>query len=331
MAEIRCLNSATGSRYQAINGDCVDVVAQLPSNSVGFSVYSPPFSGLYIYNDSAADLGNSANDAEFFEHYSFLLKEQFRVTMPGRLSAVHCKDLVYYSNASERGDRGLRDFPGECVRAHLEAGWTFHSRVTIWRCPVLEMTKSKPDGLLYKNFRTDAARVRVGLPEYFLVFRKWDEAMAETPQVMHDYIQWQEWAGEGKQFVGKGHRSDDRWKKEYFEALDIWQQWASPVWMDTRSTDVLNVDAARAPNDERHICPLALDLIQRAISLWSNPGDIVLSPFMGIGSEGVTALKHNRKFFGVELKESYWRQSCRYLDAQDRQDDLFIRELQAAE
>jgi len=326
--DLRCLNSKAGDKFTAIHGDCVDVLAQIPSDSVGFSVYSPPFSGLYIYNDSIADMGNSANDAEFFEQYAFMLKEKFRVTMPGRLSAVHCKDLVYYSNASERGDRGLRDFPGECVRAHLAAGWTFHSRVTIWRCPVREMTKSKPDGLLYKNFRMDAARLRQGLPEYFVVFRKWADGLDEQAAVMHDYMQWKQWAGEGAQFVRKNHQPDDRWAKEYFEALDIWQQWASPVWMDTRTTDVLNVDSARSPNDERHICPLALDLIERAISLWSNPGDVVLSPFMGIGSEGVVALNLGRKFLGIELKESYWRQACRYLDAEDRQCGLFS---QAAE
>jgi DNA modification methylase len=326
--DLRCLNSQSGNAFIAVNGDCVDAVAQLPDDSVGFSVYSPPFSGLYIYNDSVADMGNSANDAEFFEQYAFLLREKLRVTMPGRLSAVHCKDLVYYSNASERGDRGLRDFPGECVRAHLEAGWTFHSRVTIWRCPVREMTKSKPDGLLYKNFRTDAARLRQGLPEYLLVFRKWSEGMDDQPAVMHDYMQWKQWAGEGAQFVRKNHRPDDRWAKEYFEALDIWQQWASPVWMDTRTTDVLNVQGARSAEDERHICPLALDIIERAVSLWSNAGDTVLSPFMGIGSEGVVSLKLGRKFFGVELKESYWRQACKNLDAEDRQGALFA---QAAE
>jgi len=321
--DLRCLNSQSGNSFIAVNGDCVDVLAQVPDDSIGFSVYSPPFSGLYIYNDSVADMGNSANDAEFFAQYAFLLREKFRITMPGRLSAVHCKDLVYYSNASERGDRGLRDFPGECVRAHLDAGWTFHSRVTIWRCPVREMTKSKPDGLLYKNFRTDAARLRQGLPEYLLVFRKWAEGLDDQPAIMHDYMQWKQWAGEGAQFVRKNHKADDRWAKEYFEALDIWQQWASPVWMDTQMTDVLNAAAARSPDDERHICPLALDIIERAISLWSNPGDTVLSPFMGIGSEGVVSLKRGRKFLGVELKESYWRQACKYLDAEDRQGFLF--------
>lgn len=306
MDQIRCLNENAGRNYAAYQADCVDLVSQLPDSSVDFSVYSPPFSGLYIYNDSITDMGNTKDDAEFFRQYAFLLKEKFRVTRPGRLTAVHVKDLVYYSNASANGDRGLRDFSGETIRAHIAAGWSFHSRVTVWRCPVREMTKSKPDGLLYKNFRTDAARVRVGLPEYLLVFRKWAPGMDETPAVIHDYVEWQKWAGEGAQFVNA--RSDEpgsKFAKEYYQALDIWQKWASPVWTDTRETDVLNADAAREAKDEKHICPMPLDITERATRLWSNAGDVVLSPFMGIGSEGVVALKTKRKFIGVELKETY--------------------------
>jgi DNA modification methylase len=326
MAQISCLNESHGISFAAYNGDCVDLVRQMPDNSIDFSVYSPPFSGLYIYNDSVADMGNTANDAEFFKQYSFLLREKLRVTRPGRLSAVHVKDLVYYSNASDRGDRGLRDFSGECIRAHIDAGWTFHSRVTIWRCPVREMTKSKPDGLLYKNFRGDCARIRVGLPEYLLVFRKWSEGMTETPRVMHDYMKWREWAGEGAQFV-QPTNTPGNFEREYYDALDVWQNWASPVWMDMRETNVLNAEAARQVNDEKHICPMPLDITERAIRLWSNAGDVVLSPFMGIGSEGYVALKAGRKFIGTELKESYWRQATRYLKAQDAQDDLFSREV----
>lgn len=293
MDQIRCLNASEGEHYKAINGDCVDVMRQLPSNSIDLSVYSPPFSGLYIYNDSAADMGNSSNDAEFFEHYSFLLTELYRATVPGRLSVVHCKDLVFYK--TQRGTAGLRDFPGGIIRAHEEAGFNFHSRITIWRCPVREMTKTKAHGLLYKQVRADSTFSRQGLPEYFLVFRKWCEEGDEPRPVTHTF--------------------------ESFP-LDQWQEWASPVWMQTRETDVLNAEAARRPEDEKHICPLPLDLTTRAITMWSNPGDVVLSPFMGIGSEGVSALKLRRKFIGIELKESYWRQACRYLDAEDRQGDL---------
>lgn len=298
MAKVSCLNETHGNKFAAYNGDCVDVVRQLPDNRVGLSVFSPPFSGLYIYNDSENDMGNSANDAEFFEHYKFLVKELLRVTIPGRICAVHCKDLVYYK--TQRGTAGLRDFPGDLIRAHTEAGFDFHSRITIWRCPVREMTKTKAHGLLYKQLRADSSFSRQGLPEYFVVFRKWAKEGDEINPVTHTH--------------------------EDFP-LDDWQNFASPVWMDTRETDVLNTDAARSVNDEKHICPMPLDITERVVRLWSNPGDVVLSPFMGIGSEGVVALKHGRKFVGVELKESYWRQASRYLDAEDRQDGLFDREV----
>ena len=288
------LNSARGETWQAIHGDCVDVLRQMPSDSVGFSVYSPPFSGLYIYNDSEADMGNCATDEEFATQYRFMVRELFRVLKPGRLAAVHCKDLVYYRTQTGH-DAGLRDFPGLLVREHTAAGFAFHSRVTIWRCPVREMTKTKAHGLLYKQLRSDSTFSRQGLPEYLLLFRKWAREGEEVSPVTQTH--------------------------EGFP-LAQWQEWASPVWMDTRETDVLN--ATRAPMDEKHICPMPLDLTTRTISMWSNPGDVVLSPFMGIGSEGHCALKHRRKFVGVELKDSYWRQACKNLDAAERgASDLF--------
>jgi len=302
-------------RYALYNGDCVEHVAALPDNSVDFSIYSPPFSSLYIYSDSERDMGNAESDEEFFKHYAFLIREKLGVTKPGRLSSIHVKDLVYYSNASEKGDRGLKDFTGECIRAHVEAGWTYHSRVTIWRCPVREMTKSKPDGLLYKNFRQDAARVRQGLPEYLITFRKWDDTAEQAPPVMHDYMEWREWGGEGAQFVQNHPETRGGFEREYSEALDIWQNWASPVWMDTRMTDVLNVDVVRSNEDEKHLCPMPLDITERGMRLWSNRGDVVLSPFMGIGSEGVVAMRAGRRFIGVELKDAYFRQSVRNIEA----------------
>lgn len=289
---VRCLNDEHGQDWAAYHGDCVSVVKQLPEASVDFSVYSPPFSGLYIYNDSVADMGNCSTDEEFIEQYRFLCAELLRVTRPGRLVAVHCKDLVYYR--TQRGTAGLRDFPGMLIRAHEEAGFDFHSRVTIWRCPVREMTKTKAHGLLYKQLRADSTFSRQGLPEYLLVFRKWAEEGQEIKPVTHT--------------------------PETFP-LDQWQKWASPVWEDTRETDVLN--ASRDPNDEKHICPMPLDLTTRAICLWSNPGDIVLSPFMGIGSEGVASLRAGRRFVGVELKQSYWKQACEHMRAMSAQQGLF--------
>ncbi len=291
---IDCMGEAHGERFAAYHGDCVDVVRQLPDASVDLSVYSPPFAGLYIYNDSIADMGNCSDDAEFVEHYRFLCSELARVTRPGRLCIVHCKDLVYYR--TQRGTAGLRDFPGELIRAHTEAGFDFHSRVTVWRCPVREMTKTKAHGLLYKQLRADSSYSRQGLPEYLLAFRRWAKDGEEEVPVTHT--------------------------KESFP-LDRWQEWASPVWMTTRETDVLEARNARGPNDEKHICPMPLDLTTRAIKLWSNAGDTVLSPFMGVGSEGYAALRAGRKFIGVELKENYFRQASETLAGVDAQSDLF--------
>jgi len=283
---VRCLNESHGDGYAAYLGDCCDVVAQIPDASVGFSVYSPPFSNLFCYSDSEADMGNSADDSEFVRHYSFLLNEMSRVTMPGRLSAVHCSDLPLQK--WKDGMIGIKDLSGEIIRAHQEAGWILHSRVTIWKDPVVEMTRTKALGLLYKQLQKDSTRSRTGMPDYLLVFRA---------------------PGENAVPVGQDSRKFP---------VEKWQQWASPVWMDIRQTNTLNAAQARESADERHICPLQLDLIERALILWSNPGDTVLSPFMGIGSEGFVSLKQHRRFIGVELKRGYFDRACRHLDAAER-------------
>lgn len=294
---IRCLNSSIGKNYQAIQGDCVDVLDQLPDNSIDFSVYSPPFGSLFVYSESAADMGNST-DQEFAEHYSFLVASKFRVTKPGRLTAVHCSDLPM--TKWRDGAVGIKDFSGQIIRCHEDAGWIYHGRRTIWKCPVVEMTRTKHVGLLYKQLQKDSTKSRGGMPDYLLTFIKPGENQSLISHTPKDF------------------------------PLEQWQEWASPVWMTINQSNVLNVQAAREASDERHLCPLQLDVIERALIMWSNAGDVVLSPFMGIGSEGVISLKLKRKFLGVELKESYWRQACRYLEAQDRQDDLFAREIEAA-
>lgn len=289
---VRCLNETHGENYVAYHGDCCDVVRQLPDNSVGFSVYSPPFSNLFTYSDSAADMGNSASDEEFLHHYGFLLGEMARVTKPGRLAAVHCSDLPLQK--WKDGMIGIKDLSGDIVRAHQKAGWVLHSRVTIWKDPVVEMTRTKALGLLYMQLKKDSTKSRTGMPDYLLVFRA---------------------PGENTESVGQ---DGDKFP------VERWQQWASPVWMDIRQTNTLNVAVAREDKDERHLCPLQLDLIERALLLWSNPGDVVLSPFLGIGSEGFMALKQKRRFVGVELKEAYWRVACRNLErAEAGAADLF--------
>lgn len=298
MVEIRCLNDAHGADWSAINGDCIEIARQMPSDSVDFSVYSPPFASIFVYSESECDLGNNASDDDFRKHYQFLVNEMFRVHKPGTLSAVHCSDLP--STKWKDGEIGLKDFMGDIVRAHQDAGFVLHSRVTIWRDPVIEMTRTKALGLLYKQVTKDSSKSRVGMPDYLCVFRK-----------------------SGDREVPVGH---DRSKF----SVDQWQKLASPVWMDIRQTRTLNssketgVQLAKTGEEEKHICPLQLDVIENALFLWSNPGDVVFSPFMGIGSEGAMSLKHKRKFLGTELKSSYWAQACNHLDHFSKSsDDLF--------
>ena len=273
-----------GPNWALYLADCCQGIRGLPDDSVGFSVYSPPFSNLYIYSDSEADMGNAADDAEFLEHYRYLIREKLRVTQPGRLTAVHCKDLPKYMGRD--GAAGLRDFPGQIIRIHEEEGWTYHSRVTVWKCPVIEMQRTKNHGLLYKNLMANSCGNRQGMADYVLVFRAWK--------------------GERESWVPVPHEREDF-------PLSQWQEWASPVWMDIQQTNVLNVHQARDSQDEKHICPLQLDLIERCLVLWSNPGDLVLSPFAGIGSEGYVSVQQGRKFVGFELKAAYFEAACRNL------------------
>jgi DNA modification methylase len=288
---VDCLNQVQGEGWSAYHGDCVSVLSQFPDACIDFSVYSPPFGSLFVYSDSAADMGNSSSDGEFAEHYAFLVREKFRLTKPGRLTAVHCSDLPM--TKWKDGAVGVKDFSGDIIRIHQDAGWIYHSRRTIWKCPVVEMTRTKHVGLLYKQLRSDSSKSRGGMPDYLLTFIK---------------------PGENQEPIT--HESADF-------PVQQWQEWASPVWMDIQQTNVLNVKVARSEKDEKHLCPLQLDLIERALVLWSNPGDVVLSPFMGIGSEGYQALKAGRKFVGTELKEAYFRQACENLKGAASQTDLF--------
>lgn len=288
------INQVAGENYAMVHGDCVHGISDLPDESVDFSVYSPPFVDLFVYSDSAADLGNCKNDDQFFEQYGHVIRQKLRVTKPGRLTAVHCTDLP--TRKFRDGVIGVKAFSDQIRQAHEDAGWIYHCRITVWRDPVVEMQRTKALGLLYKQLCKDSCMSRVGLADYVLVFRK---------------------PGENAVPVGKDRASFP---------VDLWQKWASPVWMDIDQTDVLNVRAARESDDERHLCPLQLPLIDRAIRLWSNPGDVVLSPFGGIGSEGFGAIRAGRKYVGFELKESYWRQAVKNLQAAEAEfsrGDLF--------
>lgn len=298
------LNQQMGEGWTLAHGDCIEAIRDIPDNSIDLSVYSPPFSSLYIYSESERDMGNVDGDEQFMAFYAMLIREKLRVTRPGRLSAIHVKDLVYYQGSSERGDAGIRPFSDMCVAEHIAAGWSFHCRITIWRDPVLERGKTNAHGLLRKTRRADSTFVRVGMPEYLLVFRKWaltdaDKALAR-PVVNPDY------------------------------PTELWQQEASPVWdgetiwnyalgqsakgdFDLPATDVLNVKAAKDADAEKHLCPMPLNISGRAIHVWSASGDVVLSPFAGIGSEGWSALLSGRKFVGIELNPRYFEYACRNL------------------
>lgn len=295
------IDQAQGEGWAFYNADCVDFLTGLPDNCIDHSVYSPPFSSLYIYSESAFDMGNVADDAEFIERYRFLVREKLRVTRPGRLTAIHVKDLVYYQNSSERGDAGLRPFSDQCTQVHIEEGWTFHCRITIWRDPVLERSKTNAHGLLWKTFQKDSTFCRVGMPEYLLVFRKWAQPGEEglVRPVEHPK-------------VGR------------FETVQPWQDLASPVWnyregqsgngdFDLPATDVLNVKMAADPDAEKHLCPMPLNITRRALELWTAEGDTVLSPFGGIGSEGVACIGKGRRFIGIELHPIYWKQGVKNL------------------
>lgn len=274
------MNTAETTRYALYNGDCVQIIKQLPDNSVHFPIFSPPFANLYIYSDDLADMGNCKNHEEFFEQFDYLIPELLRITVPGRLCAVHCKNLVKYKGRDGRS--GIYDFRGDIIKHFEKFGWQYHSEVCIWTDPVLEMQKTKSQGLLYKQLRKDSSYSRQGMPDYLVIFRKWTEDCEDAEPVTHT--------------------------KENFP-LEMWQRYASPVWFDIRRTNVLNCKIARENEDEKHICPLQLDVIERAIELWTNPDDIVFTPFLGIGSEAYQALKMGRRAVGIELKESYFHQA----------------------
>jgi DNA modification methylase/superfamily II DNA or RNA helicase len=285
--------TVTGDGWTMHHGDCVEVVSKMDSDSVGFSVFSPPFASLYTYSASDRDMGNCRTHSEFYEHFRFLVAELLRVTMPGRLCSFHCMNLP--TSKERDGYIGITDFRGELIRIFRDAGWIYHSEVTIWKDPVTAMQRTKALGLLHKQIKKDSCMSRQGIADYLVTMRK--------PGINPDPVT----------HTGTGGDMP----------VDMWQQYASPVWMDINPSDTLQYMSAREHDDERHICPLQLQVIDRALTLWSKPGDLVLSPFGGIGSEGHVALKAGRRFVGVELKRSYFEQACRNLNAATSQMGLF--------
>ena len=303
-----------GDAWQAYNGDCVEGVKQLADNSIHYSIFSPPFASLYTYSNSDRDMGNCKTGDEFADHFAYLIKELHRVIMPGRLVSFHCMNLP--SSKTRDGVIGLKDFRGQMIALFEREGFVFHSEVCIWKDPVTAMQRTKAIGLLHKQVVKDSAMSRQGIPDYLVTMRK----RGDNPEPV---------AGKLAAFAGEdGPRLMD---DDTRNSINIWQRYASPVWMDINPSNTLQFRNARDNDDERHICPLQLDVIRRGIQLWSNHGDLVLSPFMGIGSEGHVALEMGRAFVGFELKPSYYDCAVKNLAEAEKsstQDTLFS-ELQA--
>jgi DNA modification methylase len=266
--------------YWIMNGDCVQEVKKIEDESVHLTVFSPPFADLYVYSDKSEDMGNASSYDEFCDHFNYLLPELNRVMKTGRIVAMHCMDIPLQKG--KHGIIGLRDFSGMLIDMMSENGFVYHARTTLWKDPVIEMQRTKALGLLHKQIKKDSSMSRVGIPDYILFFRK--IGVNEEPIV---------------------HQADDPTKPDYLP-VDLWQKYASPVWMDINYSRTLQYTTARDSNDEKHICPLQLDTIERILHLYSNEGDTVLSTFGGIGSEGVSAIRKNRKSISIELKESYF-------------------------
>lgn len=282
------IKTTTGQHWRMYLGDCVQVLAsELDTDSVGYSLFSPPFASLYTYSASPSDMGNCRTHQEFFEHLSYLTKELFRVLMTGRCLSFHCMNLPL--SKQRDGIIGLTDFRGELIRSFEGAGFVYHSEVCIWKDPVTAMQRTKAIGLLHKQLKKDSCMSRQGIADYLVTMRK---------------------PGENPRRVSHTNNSFP---------VSEWQQYASPVWMDINPSDTLQRESAREHEDERHICPLQLEVIRRALRMWSREGDLVLSPFAGIGSEGYEAIKAKRQFIGVELKASYFSQACANLKAAQQQ------------
>lgn len=270
------INEVIKKDYAIYHGDSVDITRNIPDNSIHYTLFSPPFSSLYTYSNSDRDMGNCKGDDEFYTHFKFLAEELYRITMPGRLLSFHCMDLPLMKQRD--GVIGLKDFPALLLKIFQDCGFIYHSKVTIFKNPVTEMQRTKALGLLHKQIKKDSSMSRQGLPDYIVTVRK----PGENPErITH---------------------TDESFP------VGVWQNYASPVWMDIRQSDTLQRKSARAEKDERHICPLQLEVIQRCIELWTNPNDIVFDPFGGIGSTAYVALLMGRRAISSELKDSYFEQ-----------------------
>lgn len=280
-------DDAHGDNWRLMLGDSCERLAEIPDNSVDLSVYSPPFASLFTYSPSDRDLGNSSNRAQFIEHFSFILSELLRVTKPGRNSCVHVQQLT--TSKAVNGYVGMTDFRGDVIAAHIAAGWIYYGDVTVNKDPQAQAIRTKAHCLMFQTLERDSAANRPALADYLLVFKKpGDNEVPIKPDVTRDE----------------------------------WIKWAQPIWWDIRESDTLQYQTAREDADERHICPLQLGFIDRCIRLWSNPGELILSPFAGIGSEGHQAILRGRRFIGCELKPSYWASAVKNLEKAEYEANL---------
>jgi DNA modification methylase len=306
---IKVIDQASGNDWVLYNADCVEVLRTLPDASIHLSIFSPPYLALYTYSASDRDMGNCATDVEFWRHFEFVVTELLRVTKPGRIVAIDCMNVPAMKERD--GYIGLKDFRGDLIRRFCGGGFIFHSEHCMWKDPLIEATRTKALGLMHKQLCKDSTMSRAGIPQYLLAFRK--PGVNPEPVVHASGLEW--FTGEDPPTTGV--LSHERWRR-----------YASPVWMDIDFTRTLNATKARDERDERHVCPMALDIIERAIELWSNPGDCVLSPFAGVGSEGYVAIEEGRRFIGAELKASYFKQAVANLTEAERAGkagDLFSR------
>lgn len=292
LTDLYCEQVHRGANWTIYQGDCVEVLKRIESDSIGYSIFSPPFASLYTYSASERDMGNTKNHSEFYQHFKFAVQELYRVLQPGRNLSFHCMNLP--TSKTRDGFIGIVDFRGELIRIFIEAGFIYHSEVCIWKDPVTAMQRTKALGLLWKQLKKDSSMSRQGIADYLVTMRK----------------------------PGENAKPVNHTAEEF--PVQQWQKWASPIWMDINPSDTLQYRSAREHQDERHICPLQLEVIRRGLVLWSKPGDLVLSPFAGIGSEGWEAVRANRRFVGIELKTSYYNQAVANLALAEKSENLLV-------
>jgi len=308
----KVIHQTLTDKFAMYHGDCCTVIRGIPSDSIHFSISSPPFSSLYSYTDALQDMSNVRTDGEFFDGMAFLVEQLARVMMPGRIVAFHCMNLP--STKERDGFIGIRDFRGDLIRLYQKFGFIYHSEVVIWKDPLIAATRTHALGLAHKQIVEDSAMCRMGIPDYVVAMRKPGK---NSEPVTHRPAGFERWIGPEDREPKQEWKADPKSNKYSHE---VWQRYASPVWFDINPSDTLQKESARESDDSRHICPLQLTVIRRSIELWSNTGDTVLSPFAGIGSEGYVSLEEGRRFVGIELKESYYKQACRNLASAQRQE-----------